>query len=934
MRRHVFPFCPWNLGARSFFQRIAPVVVVLSLVSCSGKLSSDEHLERARLFSRDNKVVLAVQEYKEVLQLNPQERDARWELGKLYLSLMDGASAEKELRWAAKLGIDANEIQPAIGRSQLLQRQFADVAALCETGKIVSLKENPFALAVCAEAWAETGSWLRARDAIRSALDINQDTDVILSAIRVSVALNNVPAAQEWARKALEKTSDSPDAWLLFADLSFAGRRYAEAESAYQKVIAIEQNVIATNRSARAHVGIALSLLSIGKLNEAIPLIDSLVKTNSRNSFFNYLRGLAAVKMSEYELALDFLQRAEKNSGGDTPVIALLGAVNYALGNCEQAEYYLSKYLDAVPEDVYARTVLNSVRSRLNGVKGKPGSGPGLPAIQADQNALRDLASALARAGDYRIGSSSYRRALMMGMGESSALIFPDEMNSNHYDGVPWIMPFVVGTQELTSNAVLAQLKSSNQASALTSAQLIKSQQPKRAYAHNLVGGVRLVLQDFKNARSEFESALALDSTFIPALINLGILEYAMNDVRRAREYLSRALEKDPNDLDAMVRIAWLEERDGRQASAIDWLEKARQRNSKAIQPRLLLGRFRLKMGQAEEAEFLGQEAVDISPLEPQALMLLGDAQLARQAFDRATVTYSSLCRVAPREVGSHLRLANVQLRDGNIESARTTLQRALELNAPDFSITESLVRLELQVGNASVALHYLEKYLRHFPKSEVAMELAGDVEMLLRNYVAADERYERASINNQSRALLEKRVVARSKTSRAVSALSLLDTWLSEHRADESMLQLRGNVLRSIGRFKEASEAYEQALETNEENVDLLRSLALTYLVLNDARALKAARRAYMQLPGHPIVADTLGWVLLMTGDSKRALSVLARAAEWAPQDRTIQTHYAIALERSGNLGGSKQILRSILSGKDKFEDRELAEKLLQRLL
>ncbi len=77
----------------------------------------------------------------------------------------------------------------------------------------------------------------------------------------------------------------------------------------------------------------------------------------------------------------------------------------------------------------------------------------------------------------------------------------------------------------------------------------------------------------------------------------------------------------------------------------------------------------------------------------------------------------------------------------------------------------------------------------------------------------------------------------------------------------------------------------------------------------------------------------DTLGIILLDSGDSAEALALLRRAHEKLPRHLEVQFHLAKALVKEGKTGEAKILLTKLVGSKRKFADRAKAEALLRRL-
>ena len=92
-------------------------------------------------------------------------------------------------------------------------------------------------------------------------------------------------------------------------------------------------------------------------------------------------------------------------------------------------------------------------------------------------------------------------------------------------------------------------------------------------------------------------------------------------------------------------------------------------------------------------------------------------------------------------------------------------------------------------------------------------------------------------------------------------------------------------------------------------------------------------AERAFAAAPTAPHIDDTLAWILLAQGETKRAMTYLTVANSAAPSNPDIQYHLAVALQRVGRPADAKAMLETLLGSGVSFTDKAEAEKLLQDL-
>lgn len=77
----------------------------------------------------------------------------------------------------------------------------------------------------------------------------------------------------------------------------------------------------------------------------------------------------------------------------------------------------------------------------------------------------------------------------------------------------------------------------------------------------------------------------------------------------------------------------------------------------------------------------------------------------------------------------------------------------------------------------------------------------------------------------------------------------------------------------------------------------------------------------------------DTLGWILVDSGNTAEGLPLLEQAAASAQASADIKYHYAAALARTGAKARAKEQLTQLLAGQATFDNRDAAQRLLQEL-
>ena len=131
----------------------------------------------------------------------------------------------------------------------------------------------------------------------------------------------------------------------------------------------------------------------------------------------------------------------------------------------------------------------------------------------------------------------------------------------------------------------------------------------------------------------------------------------------------------------------------------------------------------------------------------------------------------------------------------------------------------------------------------------------------------------------------------------------------------------------------KSAIEQFQAILKQDPNNVGALNNLALAYHKEKDARALEYAEKAAVAAPANPAVLDTLGFLLVESGDAKRGLPYLEKAVAAAPNAVNIRYNLAQAQAKAGDKAGARKSLEEVIAKGGNSPKVEEAKAMLNTL-
>lgn len=145
----------------------------------------------------------------------------------------------------------------------------------------------------------------------------------------------------------------------------------------------------------------------------------------------------------------------------------------------------------------------------------------------------------------------------------------------------------------------------------------------------------------------------------------------------------------------------------------------------------------------------------------------------------------------------------------------------------------------------------------------------------------------------------------------------------------------LVAELMTVAGELEGAAEHYRRVLALEPANVVALNNLAYDMAVRLEkpAEALGMARKAMSLSPREATIADTVGWIEFLLGNTAEASRMLIQAARAAPQNAVIRLHNAIVLAAQGARASAETELAEALKLDSTLETRPETVDLKARL-
>lgn len=914
------------------------MVILMSIIALPGcgevGMTDAEYVERAKDYQDKGKLEASVIDLKNALRQNPNNPEARWLLGNIYLDQKNGPAAEKELLRAMELGVSEEAVKPLLGEALLLAHEYNRLLEQVKPANGATPQNRAKILRMHGDANLALGRLDNACRLYEQALPLDsRHIPTYWGLANCALAKKDKALARKHVDTALKLDKNNAESWVVLGDLERFGNNLAAARMAYSNALERDPNLFSALVN-RMHL-----FLADGKNDKAKQDLGRIQKIAPKYFMTHYLQALLHYAVGETDDALDSVQEALKTRPDYPPAIFLLGLLQYDSKSYEQASRNFERYLQYRRGSPDALKILAATYLKLN----QPDRAqvllkPYLALPGAD-------ARLLALAGEAYLRTDNPRSAL--GLFEKAAELVPASAVLRTKIGLSRLAAGEESKaiEELEASSALSAkdyradlaiayyyLGNGQYDKALASVAMLEKKVPESPGTYNLKGRAYLGKNNLVLARKNFEKALSLKPTLISAAAGLAAIDLQEKDPQAARDRYQAILEKDPKNIPAMVGLADLAAFEKNEQEYLGWLERAAEVRSSAFVPRALLANYYLDKGEQRKALGIARDAWNARPDSLEALGLLGRMQLAAGEKENALATYTKLTSLAPRSASAWYHRAKAHAAAGDAKAARSALRKVLEIDPEYADGLRALSALETRLGNHDEALSLARELQRLTPDSPAGLALEGDVRMAAGAYAQAAQIYEKALAKGQGGALAAKLHQALLQSGDAKKADGMLLAWLETHPQDSAARAYlaRSYLMRQFNR--RAIEQLEILLHGTPDDPIALNNLAVLYQEEKDPRALETAEKAYRLNPGSPEIADTLGWILVEQNQITRGLQLLRDATLAAPKAMETRYHYAVALARSGDRAAAREQLQALLSSGKDFPQKEAARTLLER--
>ncbi len=900
---------------------LAVAVIVLLPLLRDDSLSAEEHLQRAVAHQSEGRLRAASIELRNALQAEPNMAEARLRLGEIHFAFGSYEGAAKEIERARSLGASGMRVFSTLGRSWLKRGEFENVLEKISEQDAKNLSDRAEILTLHGEAKLALGAREEAVRLLNEARLLDRSLVSPIAALTVlALDKGDVEGAEALLAEARENHPTAPEVDRIEGDLAFRINAFERSLAAYRRFVEKRPHNLFDQ------IPLAGALVATDNDQEAIEVLDKVLKALPKHGTANYFRAMAAYKTGDVNGALSHALTTLDQDSDFVGALLVAGAASFALESYEQAYRYLSAAgARAVSED--AQLMLATTLLRLGRVM------EALTALERfgdtdNPRMVALMASAAIQNADFDKGLEYLARFAALNPENADALgqLGLLKVGLGHQDeGIADLeRAFQIDpTLDATRFRMFrAHLSRGDYTKALEIALSIQETRPDSPVPPTMAGAVHAAAGRFGEAEAQFRKALEISPNAPGASVNLANVLIATGRGPEARSVLASAVAAHPTNPGLLVRLSDLALRDGDTQTAQQHLERAVEHAPESIRPSAKLATLHLSAGNPLRAVAVIQPVVQANPTSRIALEVLARAHSEAGAYDQAGATLAKLVGV----LEDRLERARAESAD-DAEQA----DAGASLNA----LTDHLARAYWALARARNAGGQPALGLQAF--RDAAARLPDHLPTIYRLAQLLIANGDLTEAGRATATLLEKtpdhpmvqtlRARLALETGEPGAALTVVEPVLAAYPDFSDALAVRAGAHLRLDHPDDAIADFRRAIALDAEN--LLARFSLAEAQLQAGRVSDASETAgelQTLAPESPLTDEMLGRIALASGDGQAAIAhferSLGRQDRGSVAQRLAATYWA--------LGDREASLRTLVEWLDRHPTDTLTRVIL----
>ncbi|MEP2652791.1 MAG: XrtA/PEP-CTERM system TPR-repeat protein PrsT [Paraglaciecola sp.] len=881
--------------------RFVSAILVLGMVVGCGKQSSDEYIQEAKQYLEDDNAAAAIVALKNAVKTAPKSAQARFELGRVYITQKQYESAEKELNRALEYGFEPAKVLP------MLTQAYQNTGAYSAMSKVEHEQAGLTSVEKAKIGYFKVVSLTRLDKITEAKLLIEElhslDTRSVFKGLTdaYSLVLDSDFESALVAVSALRDTSpQNAEVLKLLAQLHLASNQLKEATNVFKDYVQFYPEDTQTT------FVLAKLLVDLGEMNVAEPYVDSLLNINKQHGLLNQLKAAINTSKENYGDALKHAEIAISQGVDDFSLRLVAGYAAYQVQDFTGANRHLSYIAGSLPNNHPGLKLLAASQLQL-------GLTTDVGGVLSRLDQLTEQDAPLFSKASYELIKGGYEKDAAVLINKSGSISRTAEdltrlgllqLSLNNLDGIVNLEQAVAKAPELDSAQLTlakAYIVTAQYDKALDLASTWKQTEIDDARPYLLAGDVYIKLEDFEAAKTEYTKAKELSNgAVIPklALINIDLLQ---GNLEVAKDSLDDVLQEYPTDVTALATFYLISKRLGEQVVGLEKIESTFDENQTNIAIRLLLAKVWLVEQRYSKVITLLNAIKDQENLPKEYWARLGRSLIRDNQRQAATKHYDEWLSFAPNDKDAVI--GKLFLLDSQIKFAEgARLTQSFLANRDDVQMQILDTHFLIMKGDFEKAQTSYDKLPAEVLEEPMSKGFLARFQLNKKEFSAALDNAEVAYLATRNSRNLLLLVRIHDLMGQAEKSLLFLEKHLEAKPNDlvARMLYAERQIGGDIGA---AMATYKKALEQNPNNYIANNNLAYLYLQQGEVDIAKQfAEKAAELNPDDADTLDTLAQIYVAEKNYEEALALYSRVVTNDLENEEIYLNYIETLLFSGD--------------------------------
>ncbi|MEA1969845.1 MAG: tetratricopeptide repeat protein, partial [Thermodesulfobacteriota bacterium] len=541
---------------------------------------------------------------------------------------------------------------------------------------------------------------------------------------------NDFLAAEKRCLMLKKKMPENSEVNLLFADFLLLRNQPGKAEEFYRKALLLSSD------SPVLFLKFSICLKAMGKNVEADKFFQIADKKSVNKT------PLILLKMADYFLLSDNYEKAEqsilqavKQEPEDLSLQKRLAEFYFSTDRLEKAEKFLTRLVDSVPQSVYLKKMLADTYISLNKLELAEKMITTLGNFLNDENPEYELLK-----GKYWFHKSNFVYAATHL--ESAVALIPGSSSAHYFLGIAYL---AAGRNQLAENSLKKavftnpqnvkaalliadiQYKKNRYDLSLAYLNQILESEPENYRGHMLKGINLIALKKYDSAAIEFGTALKISSVSCDPLYFLALTAELSGKDDIAMEYYNKILSIHPDLADASYRYVMLLFRTKEFKKADEFVLHNIEKNPENPYSYYTAGMLFLRDKKLDQAkEYFTKAILNFNKPEP-AYLKLASIQEQQGDINKAVATLEMCVKKNPYYTYGWLDLAQLYLKNGMAVKALDIMKKAEKIIPDSPRILANLAWLYIENNSdLDLAFEFARRAYKKMPQDSSIADTLG----------------------------------------------------------------------------------------------------------------------------------------------------------------------------------------------------------------